>query len=143
MRLSYSAALAATTFAVLVFGAGAGMANDAGSRTPSTTSKSALVTTPVYESGMVTTQGRGRGVRRGGGGGVVVVPRRRNNTGRNIAIGVGAAVIGGIIASEAARANPRRSQRSSGEYGPNTCRRWNYQCSDGYRPSCIKFNTYC
>jgi hypothetical protein len=39
-------------------------------------------------------------VRRSGGGG---------NTGRNVAIGIGAAVLGGVILSEAARAERRRS----------------------------------
>ena len=52
-----------------------------------------------YETSYETTQARGRGFGRRGGGGVVVAPRRRNNTGRNIAIGVGAAIVGGIIAN--------------------------------------------
>ena len=59
----------------------------------------------------------------------------RNNTGRNIAIGVGAAVIGGIIASEAARAS------NSGR--GNSCRRWNYQCNQGIGSSCRNLDRYC
>lgn len=58
--------------------------------------------------------------------------RRRNNVGRNVAIGVGAAIVGGIIASEAARARPR-----------NSCSRWDYDCSRGYRQACRNLDRYC
>lgn len=58
-------------------------------------------------------------------------PVRRRNTGRNIAIGVGAAILGGIIASEAARANSR------------SCSRWDYDCSRGSRQACRNFSRYC
>lgn len=58
--------------------------------------------------------------------------RRRSNTGRNVAIGVGAAILGGIIASEAARASPR-----------NSCQRLDYDCSRGSRQACRSLYRYC
>lgn len=88
----------------------------------------------------MTTQGRrgggggGGGIRRGGGGPVYVAPRRRSNTGRNVAIGVGAAIIGGIIASEAARASRGPS---------NDCRRWAYRCESGSSRACYNLDRYC
>lgn len=53
----------------------------------------------------------GGGISRGGGGGRVVAPRAysghshgyRSHRGRNIAIGVGTAIVGGIIANEVYR----------------------------------------
>ena len=100
---------------------------------PSSANEAATLAGVRSEAGYVTTQGRG--FRRGGGRTVFVGPRRRNNVGRNVAIGVGAAIIGGIVASEAARA-------SSGG-GGNSCRRWSYQCNDGSRWACRNLNRYC
>lgn len=118
---------AAVSLSAVMFGAGSGSANDlgAGSRAAA----------PTYETGYVTTQGRrGGGFRSGGsryyGGGY---SGRRNNTGRNVAIGVGALVLGGIIASQAARANS----------GGNSCSRWSYNCDRGSRSSCYNFDRYC
>lgn len=61
-------------------------------------------------------------------------PRRRNNTGRNVALGVGAVVLGTIIASEAARAQGSRG---------NSCGRLDYQCSRGSYSACRQFDRYC
>lgn len=61
-----------------------------------------------------------------------VAPRRRNNFGRNVAIGVGAAVIGGILLNEAARAQPA-----------NSCSRWSYQCDRGSSSACRSLDRYC
>jgi predicted cobalt transporter CbtA len=61
--------------------------------------------------------------RRSGGGG---------NTGRNVAIGVGAAIIGGVLLSEAARAeNRRRGVVVVEEYEDDDDRR--QRCADRYR----------
>jgi hypothetical protein len=59
---------------------------------------------------------------RGGGGG---------NAGRNVALGVGAAVIGGIILSEAARAERRRSRPTAEIYEDDDDRR--QRCDDKFR----------
>jgi opacity protein-like surface antigen len=48
--------------------------------------------------------------------------RYRSNSGRNLALGIGGAIIGGIVLSEAARAQHRR------EYGSD----WQ-RCADTYR----------
>ena len=117
-------ALIATCLGVLVLGTAPSMANDVAA--------GATASTATYESGFQPTQGRG--LRRGGGRAVVIAPRRRNNTGRNVAIGAGALIIGGIIASEAARS------RSS---GGNSCGRWDYQCRRGVYSSCRNFDRYC
>ncbi len=115
----------------LALGANPAAANDA------TTGSDARV---GHETGYLTTQAR-----RGGRGPVVVAPRRRNNTGRNVAIGVGAAILGGIIASEAARANSRSSGGGyrGGYRGGNSCRRWALQCDDGSRWACRNLDRYC
>lgn len=85
----------------------------------------------TYDSGFVPTQGRG--ARRGRGGSVVVVqPRRRNNVGRNVAIGVGAAVLGAAVVSQGARAQ-----------GGSSCRRWAFMCDDGARWACRNYFRYC
>lgn len=95
----------------------------------------------TYESSMVVTQGRrgggafrgggGGGFRAAGGGGRGYYAPRRGNVGRNVAIGVGAAVIGGIIANQA--------YRSSG----NSCGRWNYLCNNGEGWACRNVYRYC
>ena len=108
MKLGF-AAVAAACFGALLLGAGPAAANDVG------TSK----TITAYESGFEATQGRRRGGRR--------------NTGRNVAIGVGALVLGGVIASQASRASS----------GRNSCGRWDYQCSRGVRSSCYNLDRYC
>ncbi len=137
MNLRY--VVGAICLGALALGANPAAANDA------TAGSDARV---GHETGYVTTQARrGRGgggggsFNRGGRGPVVVAPRRRNNTGRNVAIGVGAAILGGIIASEAARAN---SRSSGGDYrGGNSCRRWAFQCDDGSRWACRNLDRYC
>lgn len=62
-------------------------------------------------------------------------PRRRNNTGRNVALGVGAVVLGSIIASQASRAQ--------GSGRGNSCGRLDYQCSRGSYSACRQFDRYC
>jgi hypothetical protein len=115
-------AMAAVVMGFLMVGSASGMAAEAGS--------AARVSVPATEAGFVATQGRG--FRRGGGGGRVVVRSRRRNVGRNVAIGVGAAVLGAAILSQGARAS-----------GGNSCRRWAYDCDYGSRQACRNFNRYC
>lgn len=116
--------LAAASIAAIVLAATPTLANEAN---PASRSPGMMQS---YESGFEPTQRRiGRGRR----GVVVVGPRRRNNVGRNIAIGVGAAVIGGMIASEVARARP-----SGG-----SCNRWAWQCDNGQGWACRNFDRYC
>jgi hypothetical protein len=125
MKLRY--AVGAICLGALTFGVGPAVANEAVS------GSGARV---AYETGYVTTQGRrggGGGIRRGRPGPVYVAPRRRNNVGRNVAIGVGAAIIGGIIASEAARAHR----------APSNCERWAYQCDAGSNRACYNLDRYC
>lgn len=116
---------------MFVMGAGPAVANDAARAA----SSAQLVTTQV-ETGYVTTQGRrgggGFSGRRGGGGGGFA-PRRGRNFNRNVAIGVGALVLGGIIASQSARASG----------GGNSCGRWNYQCNNGAGWACRNLDRYC
>lgn len=120
--MKYAIAFAAACLSALVVTAGPGMAADAGSKaTPAATAS--------YETGYEVTQGRRRGR-------VVVVQPRRRNVGRNVAIGVGALVVGGIIASEAARANSRRS-------GGGNCRSWAYRCDQGAGWACRNLDRYC
>lgn len=114
--------MAALCLGALAFGAGPASANDASGGPAAGVG---------HETSYVTTQGRG--VRRGGGGrAFVVAPRRRGNVGRNIAIGVGAAVVGGIIANEVYRSR-----------GGNSCSRWNYQCNRGAGWACRNLDRYC
>ena len=132
-------ALATFCFAALIAGATTASANDAALNTAA--AASATPSTATLEVGhvtsYVTTQGRRGGGFSGRGRPVIVAgPRRRNNFGRNVAIGVGAAVIGGIIASEAARARPAYR-------GGNSCARWDYQCSQGAGWACRNLNRYC
>lgn len=109
-----------------------------------------------YESSMETTQGRRGGSFRGGGGGgfravgggggsfrAVGGGRsfggrgpRRGNFGRNVAIGVGAALVGGIIANEVYRSG-------GGGGGGNSCSRWNWRCNNGEGWACRQFDRYC
>ena len=124
--MKYGFAAAVACFGVLVAGMTPASAAEAGAGVSASVS---------YESTFEPTQGRrgGGGFRPGGRPGVVVVgPRRRNNFGRNVAIGVGAAVIGGIIASEAARARP-----------VGNCSRWDYQCANGSGWACRQVSRYC
>ena len=134
MKLKFAVA-ALAGMASLAFGSGASMANDA------TAVKAMQPTAPAatasYESSMVPTQARGRGR----GGVIVAGPRRRNNTGRNVAIGAGALILGGIIASQAAQSRPAPVYRSYG--GGNSCGRWDYRCSRGDGYACRQLNRYC
>jgi hypothetical protein len=57
---------------------------------------------------------------------------RRSNRGRNVAIGVGAAILGGIILNEAARANTYRDDGLS-------CGQLARRCDDGLDWACRKF----
>ncbi len=107
-------ALAALGLGMLALGATPSLANDA-----SLGAASAQTVTTVVEAGYVTTQGR---------------RRRGRNFNRNVGIGVGALVLGGIIASQ--------SSRASG-YGGNSCRRWSYQCDQGAGWACRNFNRNC
>lgn len=70
---------------------------------------------------------------------------KKNHTGRNIAIGVGAAVATGIILNEAARAQGRGTVRyyDAEDEHARTCRRWNRKCDDGERWACRKFDNNC
>lgn len=125
--MKFGMAIAAACFA-LVAGTVEGSANEA-------VSSSKVNAGVTVETGYVTTQGRRGGSFRGGGGGrgVVVSPRRRGNVGRNVAIGVGAAIIGGIIANQAVQARPS---------GGN-CRSWSYRCSNGSGWACRQLDRYC
>ncbi len=124
--MKFGFAIAAACFA-LVAGATQGSANEA-------VSSSTVNAGVAVETGYVTTQGRGRGgFRAGRGRAFVVAPRRRNNFGRNVAIGVGAAVVGGIIANEVYRSRPS---------GGN-CRSWSYSCSNGSGWACRQLDRYC
>ena len=133
MKFGFSA-VAAAGLGMLIVGAGPGIASEIAAPIARSASTFLPVAAQSYESGYETTQGRGRGgVRRGGGGGgVAFAPRRRNNTGRNIAIGAGALILGGIIASEAARSS-----------GGNSCNRWSYQCNRGSGSACRNLDRYC
>lgn len=70
---------------------------------------------------------------------------KNNNTGRNIAIGVGAAVATGIILNEAAKADGRGTVRyyNADDEHNRTCRRWNRKCDDGERWACRKYDNNC
>ena len=126
MRLSI--AFAAACLGTLALATAPASANDASGAKSSPPTALLSVSS---ETGFVTTQGRGRGFR-GAGRGPVVVTRRRNNTGRNIAIGVGAAVLGAAILSQSARAR-----------GGNSCGRLDWRCSRGERWACREFYRYC
>ena len=81
-------------------------------------------------------QYRGRGYRGGRSGG---------NFGRNAAIGIGAAIIGGIVLSEAARAEHRQSHGSDWERCAQTYRSFEpstglYTGYDGVRRTCPYLN---
>lgn len=105
-----------------------GSANEAGTSSKATASV-------AVETGYVTTQGRrGGGSFRGGGGGGRSFGGggRGRNFGRNVGIGVGAAVLGGIIANEAYRSR-----------GGGNCRSWSYQCNNGSGYACRNFDRYC
>ena len=59
---------------------------------------------------------------------------RGNNVGRNIGLGVAAVVIGGIVASEAARANGYNSYSYRGN--GLSCRQLERRCDDGSNWAC-------
>ena len=69
--------------------------------------------------------------RRGGPKVVYAQKYRSNNNARNIGLGVGAVIIGGVIASEAARANGY-SYRGNGL----SCRQLERRCDDGSNWAC-------
>ncbi len=76
----------------------------------------------------------GRGYRRGSG-------YRRGGNGGNIALGIGAAIIGGIVLSEAARANHRNSHGGQWSRCAQTYRSFEsdtgmYTGYDGVRRTC-------
>jgi hypothetical protein len=123
--MKFGIALAAACFA-LISGTVQSSANEVG------TSSSASTTASVaLETGYVTTQGRRGGGFRAGGGGRNFGGGRRN-FGRNVGIGVGAAVLGGIIANEAYRSR-----------GGGNCRSWSYQCNNGSGYACRQLDRYC
>ncbi|MEQ1713058.1 MAG: hypothetical protein ABL908_16875 [Hyphomicrobium sp.] len=79
-------------------------------------------------------------------GGTGYAEAKKNHTGRNIAIGVGAALATGIILNEAARAEGRSSVRryDSEDGHDRTCRRWRRLCNDeGERWACRKYDNNC
>jgi len=124
--MKFGMAIAAVCFA-LVCGSVQASANEA-------VSSSTFNAGVALETGYVTTQGRrGGGFRAGGGGRGFVRGGGRRNFGRNVGIGLGAAVIGGIIANEAYRSRPA---------GGN-CRSWSYQCSNGSGWACRQMDRYC
>lgn len=123
--MKFGFAIAAACFAI-VAGTTQGMANQAGN------ASTPMVTTDV-ETGYVTTQGRRGGGFRAGGGRSFVRGGGRRHFGRNVAIGVGAAVLGGIIVNEA--------YRSRG--GGGNCRSWSYSCSNGSGWACRQLDRYC
>jgi BA14K-like protein len=70
---------------------------------------------------------------------------RRNNNGRNIGIGIGAAIIGGIILNEAARADHRSSHGDQWDRCAQTYRSFEpstgmYTGYDGERHTCPYLN---
>lgn len=71
---------------------------------------------------------------------------KKSNTGRNIAIGVGAAVATGIILNEAAKAErrsaPARVYESDYEH-EKRCNRWYRLCDEGERWACRKADNNC
>jgi hypothetical protein len=71
--------------------------------------------------------------------------RFRGNSGRNIGLGIGAAIIGGIILSEAARAEHRQSHGSDWQRCADTFRSFErdtgmYTGYDGIRRTCPYLN---
>lgn len=134
--MSMKFALAAlASMGSMMLATGPSLANDATVGQSATIASSSVPgVTATYESGFEATQGRGRGGFRGGrgGGGFAVRGGRRNNFGRNVAIGTGALILGGIIASQAAGAG-----------GGNSCGRWNYRCNNGDGYACRQLNRYC
>lgn len=72
---------------------------------------------------------------------------KKSNTGRNIAIGVGAALATGIILNEAAKAEGRRGRveyYDAAEEHDRQCRRWARLCDrEGERWACRKYDNNC
>lgn len=131
------AAIAAAALCGLIMAGGTGSAMAAETSSPnaaSTTTETGYVTTQGRRGGGFRGGGGGRGSFRavGGGGRGYVGSRGRSNFGRNVAIGVGAAVLGGVILSQGARA-----------YGGNSCGRWEYQCNQGAGWACRNLDRYC
>ena len=73
--------------------------------------------------------------------GATAESQAKNRTGRNIAIGIGAALATGIILSESARARGRDHYRSDDHH--RRCRTLLRKCDDGQRWACRRFNDYC
>lgn len=121
------AALCAATLASTVTPAGAGPSTVGALTSSATAGGSNLVEKVQY---------RGRGNRGGYRGG-----RSGGNFGRNAALGIGAAIIGGIVLSEAARAEHRRDHGAAWERCAQTYRSFEpstglYTGYDGVRRTC-------
>ncbi len=97
-----------------------------GAMVASTTSADAQYSGKKYTKGAPVVQSHRAGPQHYSGG------HRRSNTGRNVAAGVAAAVIGGIIINEVARGN------SSGD--GLSCRQLERRCDDGQDWACAKYD---
>lgn len=73
--------------------------------------------------------------------GATAESQAKNRTGRNLAIGIGAALATGIILSETARARGRDHYRSDDHH--RRCRSLLRKCDDGQRWACRRFNDDC
>jgi hypothetical protein len=66
---------------------------------------------------------------------------RRSNTGRNLAVGIAAGVLGAIILNQAARAGER--DHGGDDEGGLSCRQLDRRCDDGQEWACRKFARRC
>lgn len=73
--------------------------------------------------------------------GVAAESQAKSRTGRNIAIGVGAALVTGLIISESARARGRDYYSTDDHY--RRCRSLMRQCDNGKGWACRKFENNC